>query len=214
MNRDSLEARGKTADEAVAVGLARLGLAREQVEVEVIDPGSRGFLGLGAREAAVKLTPKLSPPQAVRLTVEEILAAGGFATRVATEWDEATGIVTVSVAGEDLGLLIGRRGRTLDALQSLLNVACCRPPAGPRQVLLDVGGYRQRRAETVTRMALRGAESVRRTGRSVSLEPMPASERRLVHLALQDCGDLATRSEGRDPERRVIIERKGTSEAS
>ncbi len=208
MIRGGLEARGRTADEAIENGLAQLGLTREKVDVEVLEQGSKGFLGLGAREAVVRLVPRFSPPETVRLTLEEILTAGGFRTAISVAWDESTGIASASVAGEDLGLLIGRHGRTLEALQSLLNVACCRPPGGPRQVVLDVGGYRERRAEAITRMALRSAETVRRTGRSVSLEPMPANERRLVHLALQGANDVATRSEGRDPERRVVIERR------
>ncbi len=213
MTRRSLEVRARTAGEAVDNGLSQLGLAREQVDVEVVDPGTKGFLGLGAREAVVRLTPNLSPADIVRLTLEEILAAGSFHTTVSVDWNEETGIAAVSVEGEDLGVLIGRHGRTLDALQSLLNVACCRPPGGVRQVMLDIGGYRQRRAEIITRMALRAAETVRRTGRGVALEPMPASERRLVHLAIQGSKEFVTRSEGRDPDRRVIIERKGGKEA-
>ena len=212
MSRHPLEARGRTVEEAVTDGLAKLGLSREQVVIDVVEPGSKGFLGLGARDALVTLTPAVDPVDAARAVVAEVLAAGGFAATVETTWDTDSRTVEVAVTGDNLGALIGRRGRTLEALETLLNVACCRTADGPRQVVLDVGGYRVRRAETLRLLAERVAETVSKTGRSVSLEPMPARERRLVHLALQDSREVATRSEGQDPVRYVVIERRPPSE--
>jgi spoIIIJ-associated protein len=208
MTRQPLEVHGRTVEEAIAEGLAALGLAREHAAIEVLEPGSKGFLGIGARAAVVRIVAALSPIDAARLMVTEILSAGGFKADVDVEWDEATRVVAVSITGDDLGTLIGRNGRTLEALETLLNVACCRASDGARQVVLDVGGYRDRRAEALRRLTERMADTVRRTGRSVALDPMPARERRLVHLALQDAPDITTRSEGEEPARRVVIEQR------
>jgi len=208
MTRQPLEVHGRTVEEAIAEGLAALGLAREHAAIEVLEPGSKGFLGIGAREAVVRIVAALSPIDAARLMVTEILSAGGFRADVDVEWDESTRVMAVSITGDDLGTLIGRHGRTLEALETLLNVACCRASDGARQVVLDVGGYRDRRAEALRRLTERMADTVRRTGRSMALDPMPARERRLVHLALQDAPDITTRSEGEEPARRVVIEQR------
>lgn len=208
MTRLPLEVHGRTVEEAIAEGLAALGLAREHAAVEVVEPGSKGFLGIGAREAVVRIAAALSPADAARLMVTEILSTGGFAADVDVQWDEATRVVAVSIRGDNLGSLIGRHGRTLEALETLLNVACCRASSGARQVVLDIGGYRDRRAEVLRRLTERMADTVRRTGRSAALDPMPARERRLVHLALQDAPDIVTRSEGEEPARYVVIERR------
>ena len=211
MTRQPLEVHGRTVEEAIAEGLAALGLAREHAAIEVLEPGSKGFLGIGAREAVVRIVAALSPIDAARLMVTEILSAGGFRADVDVEWDESTRVMAVSITGDDLGTLIGRHGRTLEALETLLNVACCRASDGARQVVLDVGGYRDRRAEALRRLTERMADTVRRTGRSMALDPMPARERRLVHLALQDAPDITTRSEGEEPARRVVIEQRSVS---
>lgn len=205
MIRPPLDVHGRTPEEAIAEGLATLGLTEDQVTVEILEHGSKGFLGLGAREAVVRIVSRLAPADAVQATLAEIMAAGGLAGAVSAEWDEAAGVVSVAVDGADLGPLIGRRGRTIEALETLLNVACCRGKDGPRQVVLDVGGYRARRAEMLGRLASRMADNARRTGREMALEPMSARDRRIIHLALQNDSTVVTRSEGEEPFRRVII---------
>ena len=197
-------ARGRTVDDAVGEALRELGLAPEQVAVEVLDPGRRGLFGLGAREASVVVTPELPATEIARGIVGDLVAAGGFAVQVQVKAEE-DGSVGVELVGDGLGTLIGRRGRTLEALQYLINVACARAPGGPRRVFLDIGGYRARRLAAVRRQAVRAVENVRRSGRSVALEPMLASERRAVHLAVQELPGVVTRSEGEEPYRRVVI---------
>jgi len=199
-----VEARGRTVDEAAAEAVRLIGLPPEAVSIEVLDAGTKGFLGLGSREALVRARPGLTSAQLVQTVVSKLLEAGGYRVTVeATEGEE--GAVKADIRGEDLGELIGRHGRTLDALGYLLNAIFARVPGGPRQVIVDVAGYRGRRDEAIQRMAMRAAETVRRTGTSFSLEAMPAAERRTVHLVLQAAGDVTTHSEGDEPYRRVVV---------
>jgi len=198
-----VEARGRTVAEASEAALEQLGLPADQAMVEVLESGSRGFLGLGGRDAVVRATPALSPVALAEYVVDCILKAGGFRVRVAAR--EQEGMVLVEIDGDALGELIGRRGRTMDALQYLLQLACARLPNGPRNVALDIGGYRGRRAEQLERLARQAADTARTTGRRVALEPMPAAERRLVHLALQGVDGIGTESEGQEPYRRLVV---------
>jgi spoIIIJ-associated protein len=198
-----LEARGRSVEEATAFAVARLGLPPGKVAVLVLDHGAKGFLGLGQRDAVVRARPDLTPAELVETVLASVLAAGGFAVSVSAK-ATAEG-VAAEVRGEELGELIGRHGRTLDALQYLLNVICARVPGGPRQVTVDVGGYRERREAAVRQQAWRAAESARLGGRRVALQAMPAHERRLAHLTLQDAADVTTESEGEEPYRRVVV---------
>lgn len=197
------EGQGKTVAEAIEAALEQLGLPADQAKIEVLEPGSRGFLGLGGRDALVRATPSLSPAEVVEHMVKAILKAGDFPVRVAVR--EQEGMVLAEIDGDALGDLIGRRGRTMDALQYLVQLACARMPDGPRNVVLDIGGYRQRRAEQVERLARQAADAARTTGGRVVLEPMPAAERRLVHLALQGVDGIETESEGQEPYRRIVV---------
>lgn len=197
-----IEARGRTPDEATAAGLEQLGLSPEQADVAVVDAGSRGFLGLGARDAVVRITPRLSAADLARRFLADVLGAAGISAAVSVT--EAQGNLTAKVEGDGLGILIGRQGHTMEALQYLLHVVVSRH-GGPRQVALDIGGYRARREEAVRRMARRAAEEAIRTARAVSLDPMPPSERRIVHLELQTMKGVRTESEGEEPYRRVAV---------
>lgn len=202
----SVEKKGRTVEEAVRAALRELGVEAEDTEVEVLEEGRRGLLGFGAREARVRVTVR---PRRDRFSVQfmtDMLRAMGLAGKV--EAREREGHLWVEVRGEELGALIGHHGRTLDALEYLLNLAVARACGGRGHVVLDVEGYRERRAEAVRRMAERAAERVRRTGRPTTLEPMTARERKLVHLALQGDPDLVTRSEGQEPFRKIVISRK------
>lgn len=201
-----MEKKGRTVEEAVRAALEEIGVGADEAEVQVLQEPRRGFLGLGAREAWVRVTRRRRPDRFAVELVERLVAAMGLKGRVSCE--ERDGRLWVQVEGEDLGGLIGHRGRTLDALEYLVNVAVGRECGGRQKVVLDVAGYRDRRAEAVRRMALRAAERVRRTGRPATLEPMTARERKLVHLALQGDPQLVTRSEGEEPFRKIVISRR------
>ncbi|MFS8628327.1 MAG: RNA-binding cell elongation regulator Jag/EloR [Limnochordales bacterium] len=253
---------GRTVDEAVEAALRQLGVTRQDVEIEVLDEGSKGLFGLlGARKARVRVqlkagvTPAGSPAaergeeteppagQAAKVEPEEadaelyddeppalakgplsaedkatvdrkIAAAERFLTGVLermgieaaleTRLDEDN-LVFINIAGGDLGLIIGRRGQTLDALQFLVNQVANKSGGVWVRFVLDAQGYRERRARALAAMARRMAEKARRERRKVALEPMNALERRVVHLALADMPGIETYSEGEEPERRVII---------
>lgn len=201
-----IEKKGRTVEEAVQAALDELGVRADEAEVEVLQEPRRGFLGLGGKEAWVRVTRRRRPERFAVEFLDQVVARMAVRGRVGAE--ERDGRLCVEVEGDDLGVLIGHRGRTLDALEYLVNVAVGRECGARQRVVLDVAGYRERRAEAVRRMALRAAERVRRTGRPVSLEPMTARERKLVHLALQDDPELVTRSEGEEPFRKIVISRK------
>jgi len=203
---------GRTVAEAVANGLAELGLAEEEARVEVLESGARGFLGLGAKEARVVITPLVSAAKVAERWLREFLDVAGISGVVGVRTED--GALHASLEGQDMGLLIGAHGRTLDSLQYLLNLAVGKQAQTHQQVFLDICGYRKRREETIRRIARQAAEQVRRSGQPSALEPMSAAERRLVHLTLQEMKDLSTQSEGEEPYRRVVVSVKAPGRPS
>lgn len=200
----SVEATGRTVEEAVAEAVRQLGVDRSAVMIEVLEEPSRGLLGLiGQRPARVRATYQPTKAEAALQFVRGLCERLGLSVQVSVR-DEADSVV-VEIAGADLGALIGRRGQTLEAVQYLANVAAARVTGDRRTVIVDAGGYRRRRQEALERLARRMAERVRRTGRKVSLEPMTAQERRIVHLALRDTPGVRTESVGEEPFRKVVI---------
>lgn len=200
----SVEKKGKTVEEAVSLALEELGAQREQVTVEILEEGSKGLFGLlGSKGARVKVTVKAEKGAFVKEFVGEISAALGvpMALRVTESEDH----IFVDVTGSDAGMLIGRHGQALDSLQYLVNLAAQRVSEDRRRIVVDIEGYRKRREGVLERLALRAAERVKRTGKPVALEAMPSHERRVVHLALQEDGQVETHSEGEEPYRKIII---------
>lgn len=203
----SVEKQGKTVEEAIALALADLGASLEQVETEVIEEPIRGFLGiLGGKLARVKVTLKPDPEQILRDFVRGVCERMG--TSVKVEVNETDEVVSVNLTGQNLGLLIGKHGQTLDSLQYLANVVYNRNAEMRQRVVVDAGGYRERREETLLRLANRLAEKAKRTGRRIMLEPMSAHERRIIHTALQNDNQIVTYSEGEEPYRKVVISLK------
>jgi spoIIIJ-associated protein len=230
----SAEGSGRTVEEAIREALRVLGARREDVDLMVLDEGSRGVLGLGSRMARVRLTllsemdeeegtlspPGAAPPAAVlsdaaaaelvelaQSVTSSLLDVMGF--RATLSGREDAGQVHVSVIGPDLAPLIGRRGQTLEALDLLVNLIVAHRQGRRIPVIVDVERYRERRVETLQDMARRFAERVRRSGRPLSLKPMSAAERRIIHTTLAADGGVATHSEGEEPERRVVITPRG-----
>lgn len=202
----SVETRGRTVEEAVARALEMLAMGEGDVEVEILESGRSGFLGLGSREAAVRVTVKETRPERAERFLRAVLAAMQVDLEVqCRETEEA---LYIDMMGREAGLLIGHHGQTLDSLQFLTNVAAAKAGDGPR-IVIDVEGYRRRRSDALTRLARRLAERVRRTGERLVLEPMNAQERRVVHLALAEDADVMTSSEGEEPNRRVVIAPRG-----
>ncbi|MCL6450674.1 MAG: protein jag [Acetobacteraceae bacterium] len=200
----SVERQGRTVEEAVARALADLGAAAGEVEVEVLEGPSRGLLGLFAgREARVRVTRRRGKTEFACDLLRRVAESLGLEVTVRAEAGQ--GYTVLRVEGDGLGILIGRRGQTLDALQYLTNVAAGRASGERQRLVLDVGDYRSRREETLRRLAAQVAQRVKRMGESVALEPMAPYERRIIHLALQGDPEVVTHSEGEEPFRRVVV---------
>lgn len=204
MQTTSVEKQGKTVEEAVQLALAELGLPEEQVEIAVIEEPSKGFLGLlGGRPARVRVTAKPNPLQLATDFIEGVCSRIGATVSVTSQASGEN--IELAVDGENLGLLIGKHGQTLNSLQYLANVVYNRNAEQHARLLVDVGGYRERREEALQKLAERLAEKAKRTGRRVILEPMSAQERRIIHTALQNDKQIVTYSEGDEPYRKVVI---------
>lgn len=204
-----IEKTGKTTEDAIALGLNELGVTRDKVTIEIIEePSKRGiFSFLSNKMAKVRLIYKDSPIDIATAFLDKVCSAMGISAAFQCQEDDNT--VNVNITGPDLGILIGRRGDTLDALQYLLNLSVQKHFTERVRIVLDVEGYRQRREETLIRLAKRLAERVKRTGYRVVLEPMSPQERRIIHTALQDDPNVFTFSEGDEPFRKVVISMKG-----
>jgi spoIIIJ-associated protein len=224
----TVEKTGKTVEEAVASALKELQVTENDVTVEVLEQPKSGFLGLiGGRPAkvAVTLIKKEEPKEEETITVEteeampvvgeDPIAVGKaflmdvFAKMnltVAIEVEEKEEVVLFDLKGNDLGILIGRHGQTLDALQYLTNLAANKHAGeGRKRIVLDVEDYRKRREETLVRLAQRLANKVKRRNQRIVLEPMSRHERKIIHMALQDDPQIATYSEGEEPYRKIVI---------
>lgn len=201
----SVEIIAKSKEEALALALKELQVEENSVKVEVLEEtSSKGlfsFLNVSKVKIRVSVKEDISQ-QAVRL-LREILVNMSVLAQV--EMFKRPGEVILNVNGENLGKLIGRHGQTLNALQYLVNLAIRRANEEPVRVIVDVAGYRKRREENLKRLALMTAERVRRKGRKEILNPMSPSERRIIHLTLQNSKEVMTYSEGEDPYRRVIV---------
>ncbi len=203
------EEMGRTADEAIDAGLRKLGIPREYVLVETLATGARGFLGLGGQEARVRLTVTPGGERLVRARaiLQELLTLMSVEAEVRVEEHE-TG-VRLELSGKDAGLLIGKQGQTLDAVEFLVGRILDRAIRDRTRVVLDVGGYRERRRQQLEQMAFRLARQVRATGEAIVLEPLDASERRIIHLALQGDDQVTTESVGDGRGRRLVIRPAG-----
>ena len=223
MGQLEVEATGETVGEAKWAALRELeqlvpGLDREQVEFQVVSEGERGLLGVGytpAHVVAIAPGPAGSVPAesddaaAAREVVERIAAAIG--ATVTSTVREVDAVVTVTCSGPDLGLLIGRHGQTIDAIQYLAN-AVARVEGREASVVVDASGYRARRTSTLQTTARNSARRAVSTGRPVELEPMTAVERRIVHESLKDDPEVETSSEGSEPNRYVVVAPVGSTE--
>jgi spoIIIJ-associated protein len=215
---ETLEISGKTVGEAVKKALKQLGLTKEQVEVTVLKKGRSGLLGLGVEEAVVRverLAPVVAPGveevgDVALEVVGELVSLMGIPARVEVgesreEGEEVSGKVLVNIKGDDLGLLIGRRGQTLASLQYIARLIVSKRLGARQSLTVDIEGYKERRYRSLQALALRMAEQVKATGRTVALEPMPADERRVVHLALADDARVTSESSGEGEDRYIAI---------
>lgn len=197
-------ATGQSVDEAVQSALEQLNTSRDQVEVDIIDEGKKGILGLfGAKRAIVKVRLAKNPVQEAEKFILDVVQNMKVDVNITTTVE--SNHVTFELSGEKIALLIGKRGQTLNALQYLTHLVINKEGNQYYTVTLDAEGYRKRRQETLEGLALRMADKAKRIGKKVALEPMPAYERKIIHSVLQDSKDVATYSDGVEPHRHVVI---------
>jgi spoIIIJ-associated protein len=212
----SIEQSGKTVEDATREALAALGVSESEVEVEVLEEGGRGFLGLHPAEARVRVTLRgpegseatASPPADAGEVVREVLAAilqrMGLQARVELE-NQEDGSYRLEVFGDDMGVVIGKHGNTINALQYLVGLIAHKRVGERVRVVVDAEGYRGRREQTLRELARSFADRVKETGQEAVLDALQSYERRIVHTALADDPDVITYSEGEEPDRRVVI---------
>ena len=220
MSNVTVEATGETVGEAKWAALRELelrhpGLDKTAVQFEVVSEGERGLLGVGYAPARVVASVPADAVEAVvideselaslvRSLLARVTGALGVEARIDVREDDESVVATCVAA--DAGLFIGRHGQTIDAIQYLLNAVAYRRGEEPRrEVIVDAAGYRERRRATLESLAERTAEQVLASGEPVELDPMTAVERKVVHLALKERGDVETRSEGTEPNRFVVV---------
>ena len=249
------EFRGKTVEEALTAASVELGIASTDLDFEVIDKGSSGFLGIGAKQAVIKAKKKddsvsntLNSKTEIKAVdntssdvdtnavedidldneaektqtekvvenkdeiikntyayLDELFKAMNIETKVTINFDDSNNSMNINLEGPEMGILIGKRGQTLDSLQYLISLSVNKESKAYIRVKLDTENYRARRKETLENLAKNLSYKVKRSRRSVTLEPMNPYERRIIHSALQNDKYVATRSEGEEPYRKVVI---------
>ena len=206
----SVEKTAKTMEEALASALEELGVSEDRVTVEILEEPSKGLFGfIGGKPARILVSVRpLDALTVGKQFLSDLFQAMHIAVELEVAVPEEEGPVAVNLRGEDLGILIGKHGQTLDSLQYLTNLVANKNSAERIRIMIDIEDYRERRAHTLTRLALRLAEKVKRSGDRVVLEPMNPHERKIIHMALQNDNRVNTLSEGEDPYRRVAIELK------
>lgn len=200
-----IEISAKNVDDAITQATVQLGITSDQLEYEVLDKGSTGFLGIGSKNAVIKARKKFSIDENVVEFLSSIFDAMKMEVEILVAVNEEEHIIEVELKGDDMGILIGKRGQTLDSLQYLTNLAINKHSDEYYKVKIDTEDYRKRRKETLENLAKNIAYKVKRTKRPVSLEPMNPFERRIIHSALQNDRYVTTHSEGDEPHRHVVV---------
>ncbi len=215
---DFQEFKAKTVEEAVTAATVAMGITSDELDYEVIEKGSTGFLGLGAKPAIIKARKKEKEVvkqaasadttglvEKTKEYLDSLFKAMDIETEVTIDFDEENNNMDINLEGSEMGILIGKRGQTLDALQYLISLFVNKESEAYVRVKLDTENYRARRKDTLENLAKNIAFKVKRSRRSVTLEPMNPYERRIIHSALQNDKYVATRSEGEEPYRKVVV---------
>ncbi|MBN6206524.1 protein jag [Ralstonia pickettii] len=199
-----ITASGSTVEEAVQSALEQLNTTENQVEIDIIDEGKKGILGLiGAKRAIVKVKLVKNPIKETEKFIKEVTKQMNVDVTITTSIEDNH--VTFEMGGNNIAILIGKRGQTLNALQYLAHLAINKDSEKYYTVTLDAEGYRGRRKETLEALAHKMADKAKRLNKKVALEPMPAYERKIIHSALQDQKDISTYSDGQEPHRHIVI---------
>lgn len=200
-----VEFKGKTKDEALMQASVELGVPSTDLEYEVVSEETKGFLGIGSKPCIIKARRKKTFVDEIREYLESLFKAMDIQTEIQIEFDETENVLSINLEGPEMGILIGKRGQTLDALQYIISLAVNKKSESYIRVKLDTENYRARRKETLENLAKNIAFKVKRSKRSFALEPMNPYERRIIHATLQNDKYVSTKSEGEEPYRKVIV---------
>lgn len=206
--QEFIEITAKTVNEAITEACRKLGVTSDKLEYQVVEEGSSGFLGIGSRPAVIKAAAKqeeISAEKTARNFLNDVFEAMGMQVVIDVLYNEEEKSMDIELSGDEMGVLIGKRGQTLDSLQYLVSLVVNREMEEYIRVKIDTENYRQRRKETLENLAKNIAYKVKKTRRPVSLEPMNPYERRIIHSTLQNDRYISTHSEGDEPYRRVVI---------
>ena len=195
---------GKTVDEAISLALSELCIDLEDADVEILDEGSKAVLGIfGGKGARVQITEHITDTKKINAFLEKLLEVTGVAAKI--EIKEEADKIYVDIYGENVGALIGRHGEALYAISYLANLMINKGRENYKRVIVDAEHYRKQREDALIAMAERAAERVIRYKRPIQLQPMPATERRIIHAALQSNRQVETESRGEEPNRCVVV---------
>ncbi len=201
-----IEVTAKTVNDAITEACQKLVVTSDKLDYIVVEEGSSGFLGIGSKPAVIKARVKCSSiPERAKEFLNEVFNAMNMVVTLDVKYDEENKNLNIDLSGDEMGILIGKRGQTLDSLQYLVSLVVNKDSEEYIRVKVDTEDYRKRRKETLENLAKNIAYKVKRTKRSVSLEPMNPYERRVIHSALQNDRYVTTHSEGEEPFRRVVV---------
>ena len=208
-----VEFSAKTVNDAIIEACQKFTVASDKLEYEVIEEGSSGFLGIGSKPAVIKARVKSSIEDTAKDFLNGVFEAMNMVVVSEVKYNEDENTMDIELSGDEMGVLIGKRGQTLDSLQYLVSLVVNKDTENYIRVKVDTENYRQRRRETLENLAKNISFKVKRTKRAVSLEPMNPYERRIIHSALQNDRYVTTHSEGNEPYRHVVvtIKREGRS---
>jgi len=200
-----IEISAKTVSDAITEACQKLGVTSDKLDYQVVEEGSNGFLGIGSKPAIIKAAVKCSVEDNAKTFLKDVFEAMNMTVVVNVKYDEIERTMDIDLSGDEMGILIGKRGQTLDSLQYLVSLVVNKGEEDYIRVKVDTENYRQRRKETLENLAKNISYKVKRTKRAVSLEPMNPYERRIIHSALQNDRYVTTHSEGDEPFRRVVV---------
>ena len=200
-----VEFSAKSVDDAITAACQKLSVTSDKLDYVVVEEGSSGFLGIGSKAAVIKARINDSVEDRVKSFLNDVLSSMNLEAEVVVSYNESTRDMDIEINGDDMGVLIGKRGQTLDSLQYLASLVANKGTNEYIRVKVDTENYRERRKETLENLAKNMAFKVKRTKRTVSLEPMNPYERRVIHSALQDDKYVTTHSEGDEPYRHIVI---------
>lgn len=200
---DYIQFSGKTRSDAVEKAKEKFGVGEDKLDIQVVEEGSKGFLGIGAKDFVINAKKLVIKEEVITEFLKKVYNC--LDIKIDVEITEDDDNINVKITGEDSTILIGRHGDSLDGLQTILNIVLTKETSEHKRIILDIEGYREKREDSLVSYAKKMAQKVMRSRRSIKLDPMNPYERRIVHFALQQNDRITTFSEGEEPNRRIVL---------